>query len=77
MGAIEMAGQFCGSLSAHQVRYHLDVVRDGAITVSLAVPGQRWEVEFFDDGSIELERFESLGVDGCADPLALVLAEIV
>ncbi len=27
--------------------------------VLIAVPGQRWEVEFFADGHIEIERFLS------------------
>lgn len=29
--------------------------------VMIAVPGARWEVEFFADGSIEVEVFESSG----------------
>jgi hypothetical protein len=29
--------------------------------VEIAVPGQRWEVEFMDDGSIEIEKFISSG----------------
>lgn len=29
--------------------------------VLIAVPGARWEVEFFADGSIEVEVFESSG----------------
>ena len=32
--------------------------------VLLAVPGERWEVEFFADGSVEVEVFCELG--GCA-----------
>ena len=35
--------------------------RDEGITVNVAVPGERWEVEFLDDGSIEVERFISNG----------------
>ncbi|RUT10098.1 hypothetical protein DSM106972_005930 [Dulcicalothrix desertica PCC 7102] len=27
--------------------------------VMVAIPGQRWEIEFFNDGSIEVERFIS------------------
>jgi hypothetical protein len=30
--------------------------------MSVALPGERWEIEFFDDGRIELERFVSQGV---------------
>jgi hypothetical protein len=29
--------------------------------VEIAVPGQRWEVEFMEDGSIEIEKFISSG----------------
>jgi hypothetical protein len=29
--------------------------------VVVAVPGERWEVEFFDDDSVEVERFVSNG----------------
>jgi hypothetical protein len=29
--------------------------------VLVTVPGERWEVEFFADGSIEVERFISNG----------------
>jgi len=30
--------------------------------ISVALPGERWEIEFFEDGHIELERFVSQGV---------------
>ncbi|MEH2433650.1 MAG: hypothetical protein V7K25_20770 [Nostoc sp.] len=29
--------------------------------VNVAVAGERWEVEFFEDGSVEVERFVSSG----------------
>ncbi|MCM3629480.1 hypothetical protein M3194_19255 [Paenibacillus glycanilyticus] len=29
--------------------------------VEVAVPGQRWEIEFMDDGTIEIEKFISDG----------------
>jgi hypothetical protein len=35
--------------------------RDNAIMVIVAVPGERWEVEFCEDGSVEVERFISNG----------------
>lgn len=31
------------------------------INVQIAVPGERWEVEFFADGSVEVEVFVSDG----------------
>ena len=35
--------------------------RDEAIMVTVAVPGERWEVEFLSDGSVEVEKFISNG----------------
>jgi hypothetical protein len=29
--------------------------------LQLTVPGERWEAEFFEDGTIEVERFVSTG----------------
>ena len=29
--------------------------------VHIATPGSRWEVEFMDDGGVEVERFDSDG----------------
>ena len=43
------------------IHYRLDQHRDGAVMVDVAVPGERWEVEFLDDGSVEAERFASDG----------------
>ncbi len=51
---------FLNKLEAHHIYYRLNKVRD-AILVEIAVPGQRWEVEFLRDGSIETERFISTG----------------
>jgi hypothetical protein len=45
------------------MRYPLDIVRDEAIMIAVAVPGERWEVEFFDNGHVEAERFTSRGVN--------------
>lgn len=35
--------------------------RDAAIMVTVAVPGERWEVEFLSDGAVEIEKFISNG----------------
>lgn len=48
-------------LKAARVHHELASTRDGAITVVAAVPGERWEIEVFDDGHIEIERFRSDG----------------
>ena len=35
--------------------------RDEAIMVIVVVPGERWEIEFLSDGSIEVEKLISNG----------------
>jgi hypothetical protein len=50
---------FLDRLEAAKVWYRLSKIRD-AILVEVAVPGQLWEIEFFADGRIEREVFESL-----------------
>lgn len=66
---------FIQSLDQAAMAYELDSVRD-AIMVRVAVPGERWEVEFFEDGDIEIERFVSAGVQqGTAEMLDGLIAE--
>lgn len=47
-------------LDAHNIWYRLEHVRD-SIMVLIAFPGERWEVEFFADGHVEVEKFISTG----------------
>jgi hypothetical protein len=58
----------CAELDRRHVQYEIKSVRGGALMVQVAVPGERWEVEIFEDGTIEVERFVSQGVE--ADPSA-------
>ena len=46
-----------------KIRFFIDLskVRPEAIMVEVAVPGQRWEIEFMDDGTIQIEKFKSAG----------------
>jgi hypothetical protein len=54
---------FLRGLDEAHTHYTLGHYRtDGAITVQVTASGdQRWEVEFFDDGRVEIERFVSTG----------------
>jgi hypothetical protein len=52
--------QFISQLDAAKISYSLNSVRE-AIMICISVPGERWEVEFFSDGNIEVERFISTG----------------
>jgi len=52
---------FLQNLDQQEISYSLAHHRDEAIMVSVALPGERWEVEFLNDGSVEIERFISQG----------------
>jgi hypothetical protein len=52
---------FLSELRRGKIYYRLSQHRDNAIMVEVTVPGERWEVEFLDDGSVEAERFTSDG----------------
>jgi hypothetical protein len=60
---------FLNDLRAAKISYRLGHCRDEAILVEVAVPGERWEIEFFEDGSVEIEVFRSDGT--ILDPSAL------
>ena len=51
---------FLAELENRKIHYRLEKVRD-SIMVEVAVPGQRWEIEFFDDSHVEIEKFISSG----------------
>lgn len=57
---IQMLG-FLNALRDGKIYYRLSQHRDDAIMVEVAVPGERWEVEFLEDGSVEAEVFRSDG----------------
>ncbi|BAZ15538.1 hypothetical protein NIES4071_74100 [Calothrix sp. NIES-4071] len=50
---------FINQLERYKIHYTLAHHREEAIMVMAAIPGQRWEIEFFNDGSVEVERFIS------------------
>ena len=52
---------FLKQLEQAHIHYTLASQRDDAIMVLVTVPGERWEIEFLEDGSIEVERFLSSG----------------
>ncbi|MEG3840209.1 hypothetical protein [Microcoleus sp. herbarium14] len=52
---------FLQNLKKQTIDYSLAHHRDGAVMVIVAVPGERWEIEFLSDGSVEVEKFVSNG----------------
>jgi hypothetical protein len=55
---------FLRKLEAGKLSYRLTTIRDDAVMVVVHVPGQIWEVEFFADGTVEVQKFVS---DGAMD----------
>ncbi|MEK5039144.1 hypothetical protein [Sporosarcina sp. FSL K6-3457] len=53
--------ELLNKLEEKKIFYKLDKIRAESIMVEVAVPGERWEIEFMDDGSIEIEKFISNG----------------
>lgn len=53
--------EFIAELERHRASYQITVARTDALMVEVAVPGERWEIEFFDSEKVEIERFRSSG----------------
>jgi hypothetical protein len=66
---------FLKALAERDAPCRLDRVRD-AVTVIVATPGARWEVEFMDGGQLEAERFVSDGTIADEGVLATLLADL-
>jgi hypothetical protein len=57
-------------LRAARIFHSITSIRDGAILIDAAVPGERWEIEVFEDGHVEIERYRSDGEIADAAALA-------
>lgn len=73
--AMQAMLDFLLRLEQAKIFYRLGKVRAEALMVEVAIPGERWEVEFFADGQVEAERFVCEGeVRSDAAALELILA---
>ena len=52
---------FLEILEIKAIHFNLQKTRN-SIMINVAVSGQRWEIEFMDDGRIEIEKFLSDGM---------------
>jgi hypothetical protein len=57
--------RFLDRLEQAKIAYRLEHVRDSIMVVA-TVPGERWEIEFMEDGDVEVERFTTSGVSADA-----------
>ncbi|MBS3990661.1 MAG: hypothetical protein KGZ51_01185 [Erysipelothrix sp.] len=62
MESINTINNFLNRLIENKIYFRLNKVRPESIMVEIAVPGQRWEIEFMEDGTMEIERFISNGI---------------
>lgn len=53
---------FLRKLEHSKISFTLNRYRNDAIMIIISVPGQRWEIEFMEDGTIEIEKFFSDGI---------------
>jgi len=60
IGVFGRVQRFLTALDDAKIWYRLEHIRE-TLMVILAIPGERWEVEFFEDGHVEIERFVSTG----------------
>jgi hypothetical protein len=68
---------FLKQLEHGHIHYTLASHRDDTIMVCVTVPGERWEIEFLGDGSVEVERFISSGEIGGEEVLAELWTQYV
>ena len=65
---VRQIGTFLKDLDERKIYYRVNKIREDAVMVEITVPGQFWEVEFMDDGSIEIPKFISCGeISVCQD----------
>lgn len=66
---------FLDELNKRRVPYRIERWRN-AMMVVVASPGSRWEVEFMDDGGVEVERFVSDGTIHDESVISELLADL-
>jgi hypothetical protein len=52
---------FLNHLDQQKINYQIAHHRDEAVMITVAIVGERWEIEFLDNGDIEVEKFISNG----------------
>ena len=52
---------FLRRLEDAKISHQLADYREGAVSVVVRGPGEYWEVDFLEDGEVEVERFRSNG----------------
>lgn len=61
-------------LKERRVWHEMYYCRDEAVTILVALPGERWEIDVFANGIVEIERFKSTGEIADSSALAELFA---
>lgn len=75
MDNLKDINKFLNILDDKKIYYHLNKIRTESIMIEVAVPGQRWEIEFLEDGTIDIEKFISDGSFYGKEELEVLLNE--
>lgn len=59
MNSLKKMLDFLNKLDEYGIGYSMEHNREDTLTIFIAVPGERWEVEFHADGEVEVEVFYS------------------
>lgn len=57
--SLQAVFDFLDRLELAKINFRLERIREDTIMVRVDVPGERWEVEFYANGKVEIERFSS------------------
>ena len=60
-GTIRDVASLAERLRVARIHFDLSVTSSESIMFSVAVPGERWEIELMGDGTLEIEVFRSDG----------------
>jgi hypothetical protein len=61
MSSIYEIISFISSLDKAKINYTIEYNRNDAISILAVVPGERWEIDFVSNGTVEVEIFKSDG----------------
>lgn len=64
--------EFLNRLEENKIFYSISKIRNESILIEVAVPGERWEIEFMENGEIEIEKFISDGTIFNEDELEIL-----
>ncbi len=48
-------------LQVAKIHFSMTTVRENVVMFNIVVPGERWEVEVYPDGHLDIETFRSTG----------------